>query len=71
MVDITQDIVELQTRLQFQDDILQKLDEVVIQQGVQLDRVMRRLAELEERLEQLDFDSDSSGVRAEPKPPHY
>ncbi|MCB1670801.1 MAG: SlyX family protein [Gammaproteobacteria bacterium] len=71
MVDRSEEIVELQTRLQFQDDVLQKLDEVVIKQGQLLDRMMRRMAALEERLEQLVFERDNPAARFEPKPPHY
>lgn len=71
MVDVSQEIVELQTRLQFQDDVIQKLDDVVIRQGDVLDRLARRLADLEDRLEQLAFERDNPGAQSEPPPPHY
>ena len=73
MTDLTEDIVELQTRIQFQEDTIHKLDEVVIQQGELLDRMRRKIAELEERLEQLVFDQgkpDGSDPLQD-KPPHY
>jgi len=69
--DPIEDIVELQTRLQFQDDMLQKLDEVVIRQEELLDRLQRRLTALEDRLEQLAFEQDQRGAGAAEKPPHY
>ena len=71
MVDVAEDIVELQTKVQFQDDIIHKLDEVVIRQAGQLDLLMRRLAVLEDRLEQIISERDSPGAVAEPRPPHY
>ncbi|MEZ5489555.1 MAG: SlyX family protein [Gammaproteobacteria bacterium] len=71
MVDLTEDIVELQTKVQFQEDIIQKLDEVVIRQARQLDLLMRRLAVLEDRLEQIIMERDNPAAVAEPRPPHY
>lgn len=73
MTDLTEDIVELQTRIQFQEDSIHKLDGVVIQQGELLDRMRRKIAELEERLEQLEFDQGKPGDSSplQEKPPHY
>ena len=71
MSDLTEDIVELQTRIQFQDDVIQKLDEVVIRQGEKMDLMTRRLVMLEERLEQLVFERDNPDAQTEPRPPHY
>jgi len=71
MSDLTEDIVELQTRLQFQEDVIHKLDTVVIQQSEVLDALRRRLAVLEERLEQLDHERESTTDTPEPRPPHY
>jgi len=73
MADLTEDIVELQTRIQFQEDTIQKLDEVVIRQGDLLDGLRRKIAELEDRIEQQAFDrgSASGNSPADEKPPHY
>ena len=73
MADLTEDVVELQTRIQFQEDTIHKLDEVVIHQGKLLDRIGRKVAELEERLEQFAFDQRNVGGNspANEKPPHY
>ena len=73
MADLTEDIVELQTRVQFQEDTIQKLDEVVIRQGELLDGMRRKIAELEDRLEQLSFERGSAGgnMPVNEKPPHY
>ena len=73
MTELTEDIVELQTRIQFQEDTIHKLDEVIIKQGQRLDNLVRRVAELEERIEQLAFERDHPGSAsaADEKPPHY
>ena len=73
MTDLTEDIVELQTRIQFQEDTIHKLDEVVIRQGETLDNLWRKIAELEDRIEQLVFEPGAAGGNspADDKPPHY
>jgi SlyX protein len=73
MTDLTEDIVELQTRVQFQEDTIHKLDEVVIRQGALLDRMQRKLVELEDRIEQLGYERGAAGRNspADEKPPHY
>jgi SlyX protein len=73
MADLTEDIVELQTRIQFQEDTIHKLDEVVIRQGALLDRMQRKLVELEDRIEQLGYERGAAGRNspADEKPPHY
>ena len=73
MTDLTEDMVELQTRLQFQEDTIHKLDEVVIRQGKLLDNMGRKIAELEDRIEQLAFERGTAGGTspADEKPPHY
>lgn len=64
-------IVELQSRILFQDDVIQKLDAVVIKQSEVLDHVVRRLAVVEERLEQLNYERESQLSPSDEKPPHY
>ncbi len=73
MTDLTEDIIELQTRIHFQEDTIHKLDEVVIRQGAQLDQIQRKLVELEDRIEQLGYERGAAGGMSpsEEKPPHY
>jgi len=72
MTDLTEDIIELQTRIHFQEDTIHKLDEVVIRQGAQLDQIQRKLVELEDRIAQLGYERGAAGGMspAEEKPPH-
>lgn len=62
------EIVELQTKVQYQEDALHKLDEVVIEQGKLIDRLNRQIIELQDRLEQVRYER---GDQKDEKPPHY
>jgi SlyX protein len=68
---LEEQIIELQTKVQFQEDALHKLDEVVIQQSDLLDRLHRRVKELEDRLEQLRYERSQPENLKDEKPPHY
>ena len=71
MSDVNEEIIELQTKVLFQDDVIQKLDDVIVQQGKRLDNLLRRINELEDKLEQLSFDRSSPAAAIDEKPPHY
>ena len=61
-------IIELETRLTYQDDALQQLDAVVIAQRAELDRLQRELDVLKQQIWDLGH---ASGDAPEPPPPHY
>lgn len=65
------DIIELQTKLQFQEDALQILDDVIIRQADALDRMQRQIDELRGRLEQWRQEGGEPAPPADEKPPHY
>lgn len=66
------DIIELQTRVQFQEDALQKLDGELVAHQQMIDQLLRKIVELEERLEQLKYEQSISGrTPSEEPPPHY
>lgn len=64
-------IEDLQSRVLFQEDTLQQLDNVVIQQSRQIDLLQQQVKILKDRLEAVrsspirPFDPDSD------RPPHY
>lgn len=64
-------IIELQTKIQFQEDALNKLDDVVIRQGDIIDRLASKLRELEEKLEDMSYDRGSPQDVSDERPPHY
>ena len=63
---------ELESRLAFQDDLIERLNEVVSRQDRELAALMKRLADLEARLQDL---GESIGAQASAGghevPPHY
>jgi SlyX protein len=64
-----EDLTELQTRLAFQDDTLQSLNQTVIRQQQEIQELKLELLELKERLQEL---AESEGERKEEAPPpHY
>ena len=65
------DVIELQTKLQFQEDTIQQLDGVIINQQELIDKLTRRLELLEERVEELKVNSAAPGSIDQEKPPHY
>ena len=63
-------IIELETRLAFQDSTLQELNAVVTEQQQQIDELR---AQIDRLLERIDDMSQSASVNPadEPPPPHY
>ena len=64
-----EDLTELETRLAFQDDALQSLNETVIRQQQEIQELKLELAELKERLQEIAETED--GRKEEAPPPHY
>lgn len=63
------DIIELQTRMTFQDGVIEQLNQVVTDQQQQIDRLERRLEKLLGQVEALQTAQLMPQVN-EP-PPHY
>ncbi len=65
-----QRVVELETRLSFQEDTLNQLNDTLVEQSRVLDRVLARLQRLDDEFRRLDPGSEQDpGI--EPPPPHY
>lgn len=64
------DIVDLQTRLAFQDGLLEELNEVVTDQQKQIDRLERSLTTFKAQLESVQH-TQMLAQNDEPPPPHY
>ena len=63
-------ITELETRLVFQDDVIEKLNEVVTNQQQQLDKITRELLDLRAQIKSLE-PSNVATDKEETPPPHY
>ena len=62
-------VVELETRLAFQDDTIQALNDVLVEQSRMIERLQQQLAILAKRQEELQ---GSVGVmESDAPPPHY
>ena len=53
MTSMEERIIELETRLTFQDDLLQKLDDVIINQQKELDELKTQLKSINQQLLQV------------------
>lgn len=63
---------ELESRLAFQDDLIENLNEVVARQDRELGRLQRRLREVENRLQAVaDLAADAGSASGHEVPPHY
>lgn len=66
---IDQRLTDLEIKASFSEDLLDRLNEVVVRQQQQIDRLQRELAALRQQLEQ----SQAPGFRSlrDELPPHY
>ena len=64
-------LVDLEIRLTHQDDTLEALNDIVIKQQQQIDRLNHELSVARRRLSELDASEGGGGQRPEPPPPHY
>jgi SlyX protein len=62
-------LIELQTQLTFQEDVLQALDRVVTAQQQQMDKLLRTNSRLEQQVSELAGWVDEQ--REDERPPHY
>ncbi|KQQ68114.1 hypothetical protein ASF84_02985 [Pseudomonas sp. Leaf127] len=62
-------VVELETRLAFQDDTIQALNDALVAQQRSLDRLQLQLAMVIKRQEEMSHRGD--GFEDEAPPPHY
>lgn len=72
MDDMQEQIVELQTRLAYQEDSLNQLNQVVTEQSSLIDQLRQQLRALAEKYEDLrDSQRHGGGVAENEPPPHY
>ncbi len=71
MDDIQEEIIELQTRLAFQEDSLNQLNQVVTEQSALIDQLRQQLRALAEKYEDLRDTQRQGGAAEQEPPPHY
>ena len=62
-------IIDIETRLAYQDDTIQQLNDVIYRQQQQIDKLEKTMQLLLERLQELM--AGSAGEVIDEKPPHY
>ena len=69
---LIEQLIELQTKFSFQEEMLETLDQVVTRQQLQIDTLQRDLQRYRDQLEESLLDSDQpSQAQSDDRPPHY
>lgn len=63
-------LVELESRVAFQDDLIESLNEIVARQDREILLLSKRVADLESKVEDIAAAAPAAGDGHEP-PPHY
>ena len=64
-------ITELESRVAFQEDTLDKLNDIVSNQEIEIERLTRMLKLMNQQLKSLSTDLPTGSPDNEPPPPHY
>lgn len=72
MTDFSEELIELQTRLAFQEDTINQLNLVVTQQDADIIQLQQQMRLLAKRIDELSFAQPAAGEEvANERPPHY
>ena len=72
MTDFNDDLIELQTRLAYQEDTIAQLNAVITQQDADLRLMQQQLKLLAKRVDELSFSQEQGGISSDnERPPHY
>lgn len=64
-------LIELETKISYQEDLLSDLNDIVIKQQRQVDELLREMSALKEQLQEAIERSPGQGEQVQEKPPHY
>lgn len=65
------ELIELQSRLSFQEDTISELNLMVARQDRQLQVLARQMRELVSKFDDAMFAREQGGATADERPPHY
>lgn len=73
MNDINDELIELQTRMAYQEDTIAQLNNVVTKQDADIIQLQQQMRLLVKRLDELSFAQDNNGGDeiTNERPPHY
>ena len=64
-------LVALETRIAYQDEVIEELNKTVTSQWKEIDKLSREVAKLTERVAQAEQTAGMDDPADEPPPPHY
>lgn len=72
MSDFNDELIELQTRLAFQEDTINQLNQVITQQDAAILQLQQQMRLLAHRIDELALEQQiSGGETPDERPPHY
>ncbi|RNL67752.1 SlyX family protein [Zhongshania marina] len=70
-IDVSSQLVEVQTQLAFQEDMLNALNERVVAQDLEIRNLRRTLELLHEQMKQKNASAEDGQIHEMERPPHY
>lgn len=70
-IDVSSQLVEVQTQLAFQEDMLNALNERVVAQDLEIRNLRRTLELLHEQMKQKNASAEDAQMHEMERPPHY
>ena len=64
-------IIELESRVAFQEETLDQLNTVVSQQELEIEKLKRMIKIINQQVKSFSLDNNHSSPDQEPPPPHY
>lgn len=64
-------IIELESRVAFQEDTLDQLNQVVSQQELEIEKLKRMIKIINQQIKNFSLDNSHGHSDQEPPPPHY
>ncbi|MFK8013522.1 MAG: SlyX family protein [Marinicellaceae bacterium] len=71
MQEIQQDIIEIQTKLAFQEETIEQLNDVIIRQQNAIDKLQIQLKQLDKKIDEESQQWQTDVSLNDEKPPHY
>ena len=72
MSDLQEQLIDIETRLAYQEDTIAQLNEVITKQDADIIKMSQQLRLLAKRFDDLQYDqADAGGEVTNDRPPHY
>lgn len=69
---LQEQLIELQTRVSYQDDTLAQLDDVIAEQDRMIQMLQKQMIALVKKHDEMDYSMENSGGKpSDERPPHY